>query len=152
MRLPGHTPDGKSAVVAIDTSGSMSSDDVRQCVSESAAVMRSCGCEKLWLILHDARVYFSGWVTEADLTKLKMARGGTSHTEVFAILNKEHANKAMNVPKEEEVTLAILFTDLGTDFPSRKPAFEVIWGVPANSSPGMSSPVPFGKKVEVELG
>lgn len=151
LRLPGHVPDGKVAVGAIDTSASMSVEEVKQCLSEFSAIMKACGCEKLWLILHDMRVYFSGWVSEADLTKLKMARGGTSHVGVFACLNKQHKNQKFNLPNEEKVTLAVLFTDLGTDFPNEKPDFEVIWGVPSDGCPGMDADVPFGKKVKVEM-
>lgn len=151
MRMPGSVPDGKTAIGAVDTSTSMSADEVRQCVSEFAAIMKACGCEKLWLILHDTRVYFSGWVQEADLTQLKMARGGTSHHEVFACLNKTHSNPEFNVPTEEEVTLAVLFTDLGTDFPDQAPEYDVIWAVPSDGSPGMEMPVPFGKKIEVKM-
>ena len=151
MRMPGTTPDGKTAIGAIDTSASMSPDEVRQCVSEFSAIMTACGCEKLWLILHDTRVYFSGWVQEADLTNLKMARGGTSHHEVFACLNKNHPTSEFNVPQDEEVTLAVLFSDLGTDFPAEAPDFDVIWGVPSNGCPGMEMPVPFGKKVMIEM-
>ncbi len=151
LRMPGTTSDSKTAIGAIDTSASMSADEVRQCVSEFSAIMEACGCEKLWLILHDTRVYFSGWVQEADLTNLKMARGGTSHVEVFQCLDKKHSNPEFNVPQEEEVALAVLFTDLGTDFPDQVPDYDVIWGVPSNGSPGMEMPVPFGKKVEVDM-
>ena len=96
-------------------------------------------------------MYFSGWVQEADLTNLKMARGGTSHHEVFACLNKNHPTSAFNVPTDEEVTLAVLFTDLGTDFPDQAPEYDVIWGVPSDGCPGMEMPVPFGKKIEVDM-
>lgn len=151
MRIPGHQPDGKSAVVSIDTSASMSTEEVRQCITEAREILKVCGCQKMWLILHDTRVFFSDYIEEADLTKMKMARGGTSHGEVFACLEKRHPNEKLNVPKEEDVTLAVMFTDLGTDFPDKKPEFEVIWGVPSCGCPGMSCPVPFGTKVEVEL-
>lgn len=152
MRMPGTTPDGKTAIGGIDTSASMSEDEVRQCVTEFSAIMKACGCEKLWLILHDMEVYYSGWVEEADLTKLQMSRGGTSHRGVFQCLDKTHSNPDFNVPQDEEVTLAVLFTDLGTDFPAQAPEYDVIWGVPSNGCPGMEMPVPFGKKVEIEVG
>jgi predicted metal-dependent peptidase len=151
LRLPGHQPDGKSAVAAVDTSGSMSVREAQQCISECCGIMKACGCEKLWLILHDMRTYYSGWVTEADLTKLEMARGGTSHVEVFQCLDRTHPNQEMNFPATEEVVLAIMFTDLGTDFPNEKPGYDVIWGVPSDGYPGMKADVPFGKKVEVEM-
>jgi predicted metal-dependent peptidase len=151
IALPGHTPDGKTAIAGIDTSNSMSPDEVRQCLSEFSAIMKACGCDKMWLILHDSRVFYSGWVKEADLTKLKMARGGTSHSEVFACLDRTHPNEDFNIPKDEEVKLAILFTDLGTDFPSTPPSFDVIWGVPTDGCPGLACPVPFGIKVPVDM-
>jgi predicted metal-dependent peptidase len=151
IRFPGHTPDGKSAIITVDTSASMSEDEVRQCITEGAEILRLCGCQKIWLILHDMRVYFSGYVTEADLTKLKIARGGTSHREVFACLERRHANEEFNVPTDEIVSLAVMFTDLGTDFPDYKPDFDVLWGVPSDGCPGMSAPVPFGIKVSVEM-
>lgn len=150
MRLPENVPDGQTAVGAIDTSASMSVEEIRQCISEFSAIIKACGGSKLWLILHDCRVYFSDWVKEADLTKLKMTRGGTSHIEVFQCLNRTHSNSQFNLPKEEQVSLAVLFTDLGTSFPTESPNFEVIWGVPSNGSPGISVKVPFGKKIEVE--
>lgn len=151
IRMPGHVPDGKTAITAVDTSASMSEDEVRQCVTEVAAIMKVCGCDKLWLILHDTRTYFSGWVGEADLTNLKMARGGTDHQEVFDCLNREHKNKEFNLPREEEVSLAILFSDLGTCFPEEVPKYDVLWVVPSDGNPGMSMPVPYGKKIIMEM-
>jgi len=152
VRMPACRPDGKTAVIAIDTSGSMSEEDVRQCVTEAASIMVACGAVKVWLILHDMRAYYSGYVSDADLTKLKMSRGGTSHHEVFDILRRQHDDELKNVPRDEDVSLAILFTDLGTDFPDYRPDFEVIWGVPVGGCPGIDANVPFGLKVPVELG
>lgn len=151
VRLPRALPDAKTAIIACDTSGSMSEDSIRQCITESAAIMKTCGASKIWLILHDCDVSFSGYVTESDLTNLKCSRGGTSHEPVFQILHREHPNSELDLPPEENAELAILFTDLGTDFPDFTPPYEVIWGVPEPSSPGMSANVPFGTKVAVPV-
>lgn len=151
VRLPRALPDGKTAVIGCDTSGSMSTESCIQSITESAAIMKACGADKIWLILHDCAVYHSDYVTEADLTNLKARRGGTSHVEVFACINREHDNEEFNVPREEEVELAIFFTDLGTDFPDVVPKYDVIWGVPQDSCPGMSADVPFGMKIEVPM-
>jgi len=150
-RLPSVRKESKSAVITVDTSGSMSQESVIQCVTEAAAVIRTCGCDKLWLILHDYEIYFSGYVSEADLTKLKMARGGTSHKHVFEAIAGKHSTKELNLPSNDKCELAIMFTDLGTDFPDQAPSYPVIWGVPDPSYPGMSAEVPFGKKIPVEL-
>jgi predicted metal-dependent peptidase len=151
VRLPRALPDGKTAVIACDTSGSMSTESCVQCITEAGAIMKACGADKLWLILHDYVPYFSDYVTEADLTKLKCSRGGTSHQGVFQVLNREYVDEEMNIPPTEEVELAIMFTDLGTDFPEVNPKFEVIWGVPEGSCPGMNCEVPFGTKVPVPI-
>jgi predicted metal-dependent peptidase len=113
--------------------------------------MRACGAEKVWLILHDAVPYYSGYVTEADLSKMKMSRGGTSHRGVFEVLARKYDDEKMNIPQDEDVHLAIMFTDLGTDFPDYKPEYDVIWGVPVGGCPGIETEVPFGLKVPVEL-
>jgi len=129
----------------------MSCDEVRQCFSEGKEILRVCGCQKIWVIMHDTRVYFSGWVEDADFTKLEMARGGTSHQEVFQCLDRKHRNPEFNVPKETEVKLAVMFTDLGTDFPRSKPDYDVFWGVPTDGCPGMAAVVPFGTKIPVDM-
>jgi len=151
IRLPGRQPDGRTAVLAFDTSCSMSTEEVRQCFSEGVAISKLCGCEKIWIILADTRVTFSGWVSETDFTKLKMARGGTDHIDVFKCLDRTHPKEEFNIPTSEKVALVVAFTDLGTTFPKNIPKYEVIWGVPSDGSPGMSAKVPFGTKVEVDM-
>jgi predicted metal-dependent peptidase len=125
----------------------MSKDDVIQCVTEVSAILKHCGASKLYLILHDHPVYWAGQVGDADLRRLKMSRGGTSHKEVFEVL--EGKSEKFPLPTDEKIELAICFTDLGTDFPEKHPKFEVIWGVVQGY--GDSIDVPFGKKIKVEL-
>jgi predicted metal-dependent peptidase len=151
VRLPRAMPESKTAIIAMDTSGSMSKESVVQSITESAAIMKACGADKIYLILHDAVPYYSGYVTDADLTKLQISQGGTSHIGVFECINRTYANDEMNLPLTEEVELAILFSDLGTCFPDLHPSYDTIWGVPAGSCPGMSQDVPFGIKVEVPM-
>ena len=153
-RLPVAQPDGKSAVGVMDTSGSMSDDEVRQSASEFAEIAKQCGAKKLYLILHDAAVYYAGEVSVDALTELKMSRGGTSHGEVFEILTGgEVTNQhgTFKLPKDLEVELAVLFTDLGTDFTNLRPTFECIWAVPSDGCPGPSCEVPFGKTVVMDM-
>jgi predicted metal-dependent peptidase len=161
VRLPRAQPDGKSAVIVIDTSASMSEDEVRQCLTEAHEIMVQCGARSLYLILHDTRVYYAGEVTKEALTTLKCSRGGTCHEEVFQLLNGEtvvnhspageDAPSEFKLPRDVDVQLSVLFTDLGTSFPESKPSFDVIWAVPSDGSPGMRADVPFGKKVEMNM-
>ena len=151
IRLQTTQPESRSAVVAVDTSGSMGYDQIVQCISETAAIILAAGCDKIWLILHDCAIYYSGYIGREDLTKIKMSRGGTSHLPVFDCLNRKHSVRELNLPTSEHCELAVMFTDLGTDFPDERPSFPVIWGVPVPSAPGMNAEVPFGKKIAVEL-
>ena len=154
IRLPKAMPDGKSAVLGYDTSGSMSHDSIKQCFTEGVEIMRQCGASKLYVILHDYEVYYVGEVDQNSMSKLKLARGGTSHRDVFKILNGEAVegkHGEFKLPTDEKVELAILFTDLGTDFPDVKPKFNVIWGVPKDGCPGPDAEVPFGIKVPIDM-
>jgi predicted metal-dependent peptidase len=154
VRLPRAIPDGRSAVMWFDTSGSMSDDMIRQCFSEGLEIFHQCGASKLYVGCHDYEVYYFEEVASKELTQIKMGRGGTSHKDVFAILNGKtigRKGKEFKIPKTTEVELAIMFTDLGTDFPSQRPSYDVIWAVPSNGCPGMRAEVPFGTKVEIDM-
>lgn len=151
VRLPKAVPESKTAVIAADTSGSMSRDSVVQSITEAAAIMKACGADKLWLILHDYVPYFSGYVTEADLTKLMISQGGTSHEGVFQCIDREYEDTDKNLPMTEYVELAIFFTDLGTTFPGKHPSYDVIWVAPEGSKPGIQAEVPFGIKIEMQV-
>jgi len=129
----------------------MSHPACRQGISEAAMIMKLCGVKKLWLILHDYVPYFSGWITEADLTKMRLKRGGTSHEGVFKILNRTYEEQEMNFPKHEHIAMVVMFTDLGTDIPKEIPKYEVLWAVPEGGMPGMSADVPYGKKIQIDL-
>lgn len=151
LRLQGIDPDAKCGVVVADTSGSMSHDSCVLALSESAAIMKLCGTNKIWLILHDYEVYYSGWVDEKALKSMRLKRGGTSHAGVFAALDRKHDNVAFNFPKHEKVGIAIMFTDLGTSFPLETPSYDVLWAVPEGAMPGMDCEVPFGRKILVQM-
>jgi predicted metal-dependent peptidase len=132
----------------------MSDDEVRQCYSEFAEIMKQCGAKKLFLILHDACVFYAGEVQVEALTNLRMSRGGTSHREVFELLageEVENLHGTFKLPDDIDVELTVLFTDLGTDFTDRRPKFECIWAVPSDGCPGPNEPVPFGRKVTVDM-
>ena len=147
VRLPGRNPEGKAAACCIDTSGSMSEEEVIQCFTETAAIMKQCGAARLYLILHDHPVYWAGEVEANALTNLKMSRGGTSHEEVFEVLTGK--SERWPLPTHEKIEMAICFTDLGTTFPDKAPPFEVLWGVVPGY--GEQVDVPFGHKVDVKL-
>ena len=140
MMLPSRTRTPNGAIIMIDTSGSISDEDLTQFVSECSGILRETGCKFLKIYFHDVDCYH---VEEYDLNtinKIKATRGGTSHIDVF--------KKVVESQRTDKVGMVVAFTDLYTDFPE-KPSFPVLWAHPEENGEGV--PVPWGKKVEVKL-
>ena len=139
VRTPGRLPTTPTAVVYIDTSGSMSDQELRRCLSETYAIAKLCNAE-VHLILGDAEIYFSGVKKMNDLGNLKeVQRGGTDFTVLFDHIEKEFRHKP---------TILIGFTDLCGPFPDQAPSYPVVWCRPLSGYKGQA---PWGKMIEVEL-
>jgi predicted metal-dependent peptidase len=69
-----------SCAVVIDTSGSMSDEDLAQCVAETVAISRSAGVA-VYLVTHDAAVQWQGWLSRNarpdKIQRTLVGRGGT---------------------------------------------------------------------------
>jgi predicted metal-dependent peptidase len=140
MMLPSRTRTPNGAIIMIDTSGSISDEDLTQFVSECSGILRETGCKFLKIYFHDVDCYH---IEEYDLNtikKIKATRGGTSHIDVFQKVNDSQ--------RTDKVGMVVAFTDLYTDFPE-KPDYPVLWAHPEEHGDGVS--VPWGKKVEVKL-
>ncbi len=138
MKLPSRTRSPNGAIIMIDTSGSISDDDLSQFVSECSGILRETGCRFLKIYFHDVECYH---IEEYDLNtikKIKATRVGTSHVDVFEKVEESR----------DKVGMVIAFTDLETSFPHIAPDFPVLWAVP----PGYENHEhPFGQIVKVEL-
>ncbi len=136
IRTPGRSPHMPEAVVYIDTSGSMSDDDIRQAINEVAAIIK-LGGGKGTLILGDWDVYYVGEVTPKSLTNLPVQRGGTNFVPVFEAI------------KEKKIKPAIFigFSDLEGQFPECAPNYPVVWCRPE----GWKSEAPWGTVIDIEL-
>ncbi len=138
MRIPSRTRSPNGAVIMIDTSGSISDDDLSQFVSECSGILRETGCKFLKIYFHDVECYH---IEEYDLhtiKKIKATRGGTSHVDVFEKVNES----------KDKVGMVVAFTDLETSFPAETPHYPVLWAHPVEAA---DHPIPFGFKVEVKL-
>jgi predicted metal-dependent peptidase len=140
MMMPSRTRTPNGAIIAIDTSGSISDEDLTQFVSECAGILRETGCKFLKIFFHDVDCYHTEEYDLNTINKIKATRGGTSHIDVFEKIDESMA--------QEKVGMVVAFTDLYTDFPE-KPSYPVIWAHPEESGGGVE--VPWGKKVEVKL-
>lgn len=99
-------------VAYLDTSVSMSDQDLNDCLSE----IRNLGRAISWtLMLGDVAVYESHDLKKVDLSKLKIRRGGTDFRDLFEKIDAD---------------VLVAFTDLEGEFPDQAPKYPVIWVTP----------------------
>ena len=125
-------------ILSIDTSGSVSDDELRKYVREIVGVIEMCNPDKLIIIQHDAIIQkIEEWEGGNDFSSLKVkGRGGTCIAPVF-----RHVEKL-----DEPIDWMICFTDMGIcDYPpaAKAPDFPVLWAAtgPMNAPFGTYIPV-----------
>ena len=124
--------------VAIDTSGSVGSEEFKEFISEIKGIMNSykssikiIECDAIIQKEYELKPY-----SKID-TKFK-GRGGTDYKPVFDLLNKKR-----------EIDLLIYFTDLYCDFNECNPrGYEVIWICTSKGNYGNKPP--FGKLIRIK--
>lgn len=137
--MPSMTMKGAGiGVLSIDTSGSVSDDELRKYVSEIVGVIEMCKPEKLIIIQHDAVIQkVEEWEGGDDFSSLKVkGRGGTCIAPVFKHLET----------LDDQIDWMICFTDMGIgDYPRAKdaPPFPVLWAAtgPDNAPFGTYIPI-----------
>lgn len=139
IRTPGKSRGTPTAICYIDTSGSMSDQELQRCLSETSQIFKICG-GKGHLILGDSEIYFSGEMKADSLTSLKeVRRGGTDFTVLF-----DHIEETF----DKRPAILVGFTDLCGPFPKNPPNFPVVWCRPKS---GYAGAAPWGRLIEVEL-
>lgn len=124
-----------SIVVALDTSASMSKEQLREACSEINAITENA--EEITLIIADCKI--QEVIKFAELEKFLQnpaakGDGGTSHIPVFEYIAKKQLNP----------DLFIGMSDLYSYFPDKKPNFPVIWLAPENHGDA-----PWGKIIKI---
>jgi len=122
-------------VVALDTSGSMTAEQLSEACAEIRTIAREVA--ELQLVVADAKVqevvtldHLEAWLGK----RAAKGGGGTDHRPVFAWLQEQRLHP----------DLFIGLTDLESTFPDRKPAFPVLW-----ITPRRHGAAPWGPVVEV---
>ncbi len=139
--MPSYTGFAAGHVVfVVDTSGSMSQDEMAQGLGECDAILSDCKPEAVTLIGCDARVnsrieLYSGDSLADDPPPLG-GGGGTSFKPPFELLYEEGIVPAC----------LVYFTDMYGDFPD-DPGYSTIW-----CSTSEDQEAPFGETIYVELG
>lgn len=144
LKLPGRIPDNRSALVFLDTSGSIGKDMLNQFFAECRGILTACGCDSIWLGLHDTHVYSWQKIKAKDFGTIDVRPGGTSHMDCFKIVEGEHPTHKL----KEDVAMIICLTDLYSEFPNTC-SKKVIWAHPNAEGSGIH--VPFGTKVRIEM-
>lgn len=133
--LPRLSSQGTRLVVAVDTSGSVQTEELTQFLSEVDAIKAQVRAD-VTLLACDERLadgapwLFSAWETMVLPTEVT-GGGGTDFRPVFAWVERENANP----------DALLYFTDAEGVFPSVPPPYPVVWLVKGRA------PVPFGVRV-----
>ena len=143
--MPSYKGFGCGVVVfCIDTSGSMSQQEIAQGLSECDKILTDCNPEYVYLIGCDARVETvhelgSGDTLQGNTPATELGGGGgTSFIPPFEYL-EEH-----NIRPD----CLVYFTDMGGSFPQDDPGFPVIW---CDTTGDFNDRVKFGEIIRVDL-
>lgn len=135
--LPGLRSQHIDLVVALDTSGSISDDEMKEFLSEVNAIKGQAGA-RITLHACDENLVAEGpWTfepwEEITLPKKLQGGGGTKFTPIF-----EWAALQDRSPH-----LLVYFTDAKGEFPTREPSYPVIWLVKGKEK------VPWGQRIQL---
>lgn len=135
--FPGRSKnEGIKIVAVIDTSGSMSKEQITKAISELYGLMRTFQFLELWVTDCDAKVYNAKKVKMYELSKLLLSGGGgTSFKPAFEWVKEDLNN---------DIDSLLFFTDLYGDFPTTPPPYETFWVTDTKNHA-----VPFGRKLMI---
>lgn len=119
--LPSTTREYLDIAVAMDTSGSVSHDELVQFKSEINSIARQFENINITIIMHDAAVqeiYEIGPRSQTSIDEIKaVGRGGTNHKPVFEWINENLQNNQC----------LVCLTDGYSSFPDNAPRYKTIW-------------------------
>ena len=132
-----HSHDLNNLWVIIDTSGSVSDDDLTQDLAELSNILETVGTGTVYVMYVDAKVQGIEEYTKNDLPiRLSVVgRGGTSFCPAFEYLEENGITP----------TALIYMTDLYGDFPP-EPDYPVMWATIGNENPEP----PFGELIKID--
>jgi len=124
-------------MVAIDTSGSISEEELQEFVSEIDAIKGQMRSRITLLACDDKLDANSKWTYESweafELPEDIKGGGGTNFTPVFDYIEQQ----------DQKPDLLIYFTDARGRFPEYEPHYDVIWLVKGNAT------IPWGQRIQL---
>ena len=137
MYLPSlHNPCLEEIAIAVDTSGSISDDELTQFTSETSHILHELAPERVQFIQCDAEINETTEYTRESLP-LKVTykgRGGTEFTPVIDYLKENHPN----------VAALVYLTDLECSDFGEEPHFPVLW-ITTNATDA-----PYGEVIQMQ--
>jgi len=137
--------EGVDVIVSIDTSGSISKEELTEFISELISLGKSFEAINIVVLICDTKIYEVYEFKNSNINKIKniviRGGGGTSHKPVYNWIknNKPNAKLLLN------------FTDGFTEFPSQSNSLErkleTIWLLSENSI--SKDKIPFGKVIKM---
>jgi predicted metal-dependent peptidase len=133
--FPSNTgPESPKICYAIDTSGSMSQEDMTKGISELEEIRKRFNA-KVYFLDCDANVYSSRWINPNEPLPKLVGGGGTDFRPVFAHLND----------KRIKPDYCIFFTDGYGEFGENQKGLNVLWVMTSNVVP------PFGDVIRYNV-
>ena len=125
---------------AIDTSGSMSENEINEALSEILGYANTFRTHEFYIIPCDCEEYEPIRIKNNERNKLKesvelMGKGGTDYEPVFKMIKERWNN---------DIDSLVYFTDLECDFPKDPPPYPIFW-VSRNSN----KEVPYGRIIHL---
>ncbi len=135
--LPGLRSSHVELVVALDTSGSITNEEMREFLSEANAIKGQVGARITLHACDEALTPNGPWVfepwEEIRLPESLAGGGGTRFTPVFDWVARQ----------DRQPDLLVYFTDAKGEFPEREPAYPVLWLVKGKAK------VPWGQRIQL---
>jgi len=126
--LPSTTGEKIKILCSIDTSGSISQEELTLYMSELVGIYRSYVEVEFWVLTHDVEVHQAILVNTYSIKKLMALKpeggGGTSHHLVYKYIDEKRLNR--------DTKLLISFTDGWSDYPDKRPSVNTIFVLAGN--------------------
>jgi predicted metal-dependent peptidase len=154
VRFPRRDPENVGALIWLDTSGSISPAAFRQFASECLGILTQTGCDSILVGCHDVNAYSLTEVKcKEDILGIEYRGGGTSHLDVFEVVEGKKGAEGIELPKGYTVGMVVCLTDMMSEFPPDC-NYETVWGIPSeyfHTDSRYGCRAKFGREVEVTI-